>query len=66
MDTGEKLSRIGVSSQGTAIQFSKATLFPISNLSSYRVAPIQALFGWLEKQLMLMLIYCERKTLLFR
>jgi hypothetical protein len=25
-----------------------------------------ALFGWLKKRLMLMLICCERKTLLFR
>jgi hypothetical protein len=65
MDTGEKLPRIGVSSQGTAIQFSKATLFPISNLSSKHSpsCTYQALFGWLEKRLMLMLmlICCERK-----
>jgi len=26
---------------------------------------IKALFGWLKKWLMLMLICCERKTLLF-
>jgi len=27
---------------------------------------MKALFGWLEKWLMLMLICCKRKTLLFR
>jgi len=26
----------------------------------------KALFGWLKKRLIIMLIYCERKTLLFR